>query len=68
MLNIFLIGFVVIVIKLSNGDNYSLCVKIDSTEDIACWFIDTDYNEESFFGQYAYFLGDEVMKVFAVGQ
>ncbi len=24
---------------------------------IACWFIDTDYNEESFFVRYAYFLG-----------
>jgi len=28
-----------------------------STEDIACWFIDTDYNEESFFVRHAYFLG-----------
>ena len=27
------------------------------TEDIACWFIDTDYNEESFFVRHAYFLG-----------
>ncbi|MDC0066863.1 site-specific DNA-methyltransferase [Verrucomicrobia bacterium] len=25
--------------------------------DIACWFIDTDYNEESFFVRHAYFLG-----------
>ena len=24
---------------------------------IACWFIDTDYNEESFFVRHAYFLG-----------
>ena len=24
---------------------------------IACWFIDTDYNEESFFVRQAYFLG-----------
>ncbi len=23
----------------------------------ACWFIDTDYNEESFFVRHAYFLG-----------
>jgi adenine-specific DNA-methyltransferase len=26
-------------------------------EGIACWFIDTDYNEESFFVRHAYFLG-----------
>ena len=25
--------------------------------DLACWFIDTDYNEESFFVRHAYFLG-----------
>ena len=29
----------------------------DSADDIACWFIDTDYNEESFFVRHAYFLG-----------
>ena len=27
------------------------------TTAIACWFIDTDYNEESFFVRHAYFLG-----------
>lgn len=27
------------------------------TDDIACWFIDTDYNEESFFVRHAYFTG-----------
>jgi adenine-specific DNA-methyltransferase len=26
-------------------------------DNIACWFIDTDYNEESFFVRHAYFLG-----------
>ncbi|MGJ3261515.1 MAG: DNA methyltransferase [Rhodospirillales bacterium] len=26
-------------------------------DEIACWFIDTDYNEESFFVRHAYFLG-----------
>ena len=26
-------------------------------DDIACWFIDTSYNEESFFVRHAYFLG-----------
>jgi adenine-specific DNA-methyltransferase len=29
----------------------------DNAEGIACWFIDTDYNEESFFVRHAYFLG-----------
>ena len=29
----------------------------DSTDGIACWFIDTDYNQESFFVRQAYFLG-----------
>jgi adenine-specific DNA-methyltransferase len=32
-------------------------VKSDGPEGIACWFIDTDYNEESFFVRHAYFLG-----------
>ncbi len=29
----------------------------DSADGIACWFVDTDYNEESFFVRHAYFLG-----------
>jgi adenine-specific DNA-methyltransferase len=32
-------------------------VVSDNTDGIACWFIDTDYNEESFFVRHAYFLG-----------
>jgi adenine-specific DNA-methyltransferase len=32
-------------------------VRSSSTDDIACWFIDTDYNEESFFVRHAYFTG-----------
>jgi adenine-specific DNA-methyltransferase len=32
-------------------------VRSDSAAGIACWFIDTDYNEESFFVRQAYFLG-----------
>ena len=32
-------------------------VRSSSTDDIACWFIDTDYNGESFFVRHAYFLG-----------
>jgi adenine-specific DNA-methyltransferase len=32
-------------------------VRSGGVEGIACWFIDTDYNEESFFVRQAYFLG-----------
>ena len=32
-------------------------IRSDGPEGIACWFIDTDYNEESFFVRQAYFLG-----------
>jgi adenine-specific DNA-methyltransferase len=32
-------------------------VVSSNTDGIACWFLDTDYNEESFFVRHAYFLG-----------
>jgi adenine-specific DNA-methyltransferase len=32
-------------------------VRSDGADGIACWFIDSDYNEESFFVRHAYFLG-----------
>ena len=32
-------------------------VVSDGAEGIACWFLDTDYDEESFFVRHAYFLG-----------
>ena len=32
-------------------------IRSDSADGIACWFVDTDYNEESFFVRHAYFLG-----------
>ncbi|MBH46601.1 MAG: site-specific DNA-methyltransferase [Halobacteriovorax sp.] len=32
-------------------------VRSDSVDGIACWFIDTNYNEESFFVRHAYFIG-----------
>jgi adenine-specific DNA-methyltransferase len=32
-------------------------VVSDGADGIACWFIDTDYNQESFFVRHAYFLG-----------
>lgn len=59
-------------IDLLNGPNGQIQVKVkgvdvfhpqtgevrsDSVDGIACWFIDTDYNEEAFFVRHAYFLG-----------
>ena len=32
-------------------------IRSSSTDDIACWFIDTDYNGECFFVRHPYFLG-----------
>ncbi len=32
-------------------------VLSDGPDGIACWFVDTDYNEESFFVRHAYFKG-----------
>jgi len=32
-------------------------IRSASTDDIACWFIDTNYNGESFFVRHAYFTG-----------
>ncbi|MCY3990051.1 MAG: site-specific DNA-methyltransferase [Caldilineaceae bacterium] len=32
-------------------------VRSDGPDGIACWFVDTDYNGESFFVRHAYFLG-----------
>jgi len=32
-------------------------VRASGKNDIAAWFIDTDYNEESFFVRHAYFMG-----------
>ena len=32
-------------------------IRSDSTDGVACWFVDTDYNGESFFVRQAYFLG-----------
>lgn len=59
-------------IDLIPQDDGQICVKVlgvdvfkpqtgevisDGADGIACWFIDTDYNEESFFVRHAYFLG-----------
>jgi adenine-specific DNA-methyltransferase len=34
-------------------------IRSSGPEDIACWFIDTDYNGESFFVRHAYFFGEQ---------
>jgi adenine-specific DNA-methyltransferase len=34
-------------------------IRNSSTDDIACWFIDTAYNGESFFVRHAYFTGSD---------
>jgi adenine-specific DNA-methyltransferase len=34
-------------------------VRSSSIDEIACWFIDTNYNEESFFVRHAYFTGSD---------
>jgi adenine-specific DNA-methyltransferase len=39
------------------GDPTTGQVRSSSTDEIACWFIDTNYNEESFFVRHAYFTG-----------
>jgi len=59
-------------ITLMPQANGQMCIKVngvdvfkpqtgevvsDGADGIACWFIDTDYNEESFFVRHAYFLG-----------
>jgi len=49
-----------VVVKIYGVDVYDPttgAVRSNSTDDIACWFIDTDYNEESFFVRHAYFTG-----------
>ena len=50
------------VVKIKGVDVYDPTtgqIRNSSTDDIACWFIDTDYNEESFFVRHAYFCGDD---------
>ena len=59
-------------ITLLPQTNGQMCIKVngvdvfkpqtgevvsDGADGLACWFIDTDYNEESFFVRHAYFLG-----------
>lgn len=49
-----------LVLKIKGVDVYDPTtgqIRNSSTDDIACWFIDTDYNGESFFVRHAYFTG-----------
>ena len=49
-----------IVVEIKGVDVYDPItgqIRNSSTDDIACWFIDTDYNGESFFVRQAYFTG-----------
>jgi len=51
-----------IVVQIKGVDVYDPTtgqIRSSSTDDIACWFIDTDYNGESFFVRHAYFTGAE---------
>jgi len=41
----------------SQEQQHEVTAIINGADGIACWFIDTDYNEESFFVSHAYFLG-----------
>jgi adenine-specific DNA-methyltransferase len=51
-------GKVIVTIKgLDVYDPTTGQIRSSSTDDIACWFIDTDYNGESFFVRHAYFTG-----------
>jgi adenine-specific DNA-methyltransferase len=50
-------GLVVEIRGLDVYDPTTGTVRSSTTDDIACWFIDTDYDEESFFVKHAYFTG-----------
>ena len=51
-----------IIVEINGVDVYDPTtgqIRSASTDDIACWFIDTNYNGESFFVRHAYFTGGE---------
>jgi adenine-specific DNA-methyltransferase len=50
-------GLVVDIHGLDVYDPTTGTVRSSTTDDIACWFIDTNYDEESFFVRHAYFTG-----------
>ena len=51
-----------IIVEIKGVDVYDPTtgqIRSASTDDIACWFIDSNYNSESFFVRHAYFTGTE---------
>jgi adenine-specific DNA-methyltransferase len=52
-------GFTVTIHGLDVYDPTTGEIRSNSTTDIACWFVDTDYNGEAFFVRHAYFLGGD---------
>ncbi|MGA9408652.1 MAG: DNA methyltransferase [Bacteroidota bacterium] len=51
-------GKIIVTIKgLDVYDPTTGQIRSSTTDDIACWFIDTNYNGESFFVRHAYFTG-----------
>ncbi len=49
-----------IIVRINGLDVYDPTtgqIRSNTTDDIACWFIDTNYNGESFFVRHAYFTG-----------
>jgi adenine-specific DNA-methyltransferase len=52
-------GIVVTINGLDVYDPTTGVVRPSSTDEIACWFIDADYNGDSFFVRHAYFTGAE---------
>jgi adenine-specific DNA-methyltransferase len=49
-----------IIVRVNGLDVYDPTtgqIRSNSTDDLACWFIDTNYNGESFFVRHAYFTG-----------
>jgi adenine-specific DNA-methyltransferase len=51
--------FVVEIRGLDVYDPTTGAIRSDSTDDIACWFLDTAYSEEAFFVRHAYFAGGD---------
>ena len=54
-----------VVVEIKGVDVYDPTmgrVRSNSTDDIACWFIDSNYNDESFFVRHAYFTGKDSEK------
>ena len=50
------------------SDHRRSALSRGTAEDVACWFIDTDYDEESFFVRQAYFLGARPLREASSGR